>query len=325
MEFFLPYRLEPLPFKISYREKILLIGSCFSTEIGNKLAELKFDVLQNPNGILYNPLNISAALHSYIENKPFKEENLFALNGLWNSWQHHSVFSGNNKREVLNKINESQAEAHQFLRKAKFLVITLGTAFYYELKSTHQTVANCHKAPASHFLKGLLPAEIIISEILSTIKEIELLNPEVKIIFTVSPVKHVKDGLIENSHSKARLIEAVHSIAEQDKNAYYFPSYELITDVLRDYRFYKDDLVHPNETAINYVFETFCEYLLDEEGKKILDEIKKIIAAANHKPFLKESEAHQKFIQVQLKNILKLEKKYPFIDFEKEKEHFLNV
>jgi hypothetical protein len=320
MEFFLPFKIKPFPFNISYQDKILFIGSCFSEEIANKLEELKFDILQNPNGILYDPLSISESLDSYIENKVYREEDIFELNGLWHSWKHHSVFSGENKNDVLHRINQSQNAAHQFIEKATFIFITLGTAFHYELNMNQQNVANCHKAPPILFQKKLLSEEVIIHKLAVALNAIQLLNPGLKIIFTISPVKHVKDGVAENNRSKARLIEAVHSIIDLREDTFYFPSYELVTDILRDYRFYKNDLVHPNETAVNFVFEKFKESFLNASSKKIAEEIKKIITAINHKPFAKESEAHLKFIASQLTYIQKLENEYPFLNFKKEKE-----
>jgi hypothetical protein len=286
------------------------------------MIDLKFDVLQNPNGILYDPQSISDAIFSYIQNKIYKEEDLLQLNNLWHSWIHHSVFSGVNKNEVLQKINVSQSCAHDFLEKAKFLIITLGTAFHYRLKNSNENVANCHKAPADFFIKKLLSIEEIKTALLNAITALEIFNPGLKIIFTVSPVKHVRDGIVENNHSKARLIEVSHSVCEQKQNAFYFPSYELVTEVLRDYRFYKNDLVHPNETAINFVFEKFCDSLLDDSSKKIMKEIKNILSAINHKPFFKESLEHQKFVAAQLKNINKIESEYPFINFANEKDYF---
>lgn len=323
MEFFLPFKIRDYPFTLSYQDKILFIGSCFSEEIGDKLKELKFNILQNPNGILYDPLSICDSLFAYIENKPFDEKNLFELNGLWHSWKHHSIFSDTYKNEVLEKIKKFQFGAHAFLKEAKLLIITLGTAYNYHLKTNNENVANCHKAPADYFEKKLIPTDKISSEMLSALTAIEKFNPGLKIIFTVSPVKHVRDGVVENNRSKARLIEAVQSIVEQKQNSFYFPSYELVTDILRDYRFYKSDLVHPNEIAINFVFENFCNSLLNDEGKKIIEKIKEILNAVNHKPFSKEREAHQKFISVQLKKIQEIEKEYPFLDLSKEKEYFI--
>lgn len=322
MEFFLPFQMPVFPFNISYTDKILFIGSCFSEEIGNKLDTLKFDVLQNPNGILYDPISISDALLSYIGNKPINEKNLFELNGLWHSWKHHSCFSGTNKNEVLKKINDSQSRAHDFLKEAKFLFITFGTAFAYLLKNNSQNVANCHKAPGDIFLKTLFSAEEIKDNLLSTIAALKNFNPELKIVLTVSPVKHIKDGVIENNRSKSRLIEAAHLLVDEKQNTYYFPSYELVNDVLRDYRFYKKDLVHPNETAVDFVFERFSESFFDKDTKETRKEIERILLAINHKPFVKESEAHLKFIASQIDNIERVQRKYPLIHFANEKKYF---
>lgn len=322
MDFFLPFQIPVFPFNISYNDKILLIGSCFSEEIGNKLNALKFDVLQNPNGILFDPISISDALFSYIENKPFDEENLFELNGLWHSWKHHSSFSGTNKKEVLEKINSSLSWAHVFLKEAKVIFITFGTAFNYLLKNNSQNVANCHKAPADIFEKNLLPIEEIKANMLSAFTALGIFNPELKIVLTVSPVKQIKDGLIENNRSKSRLIEAAHGIADEKQNVFYFPSYELVNDVLRDYRFYKKDLVHPNDISVDFVFENFSNSFFDEKTKSIMKEIEKILAAVNHKPFVIESEAHQKFITSQIQNLKEVEKIYPFINLANEKKYF---
>jgi hypothetical protein len=322
MEFFLSFKIPDFPFNVFYTDKILLIGSCFSEEIGSKLSALKFDVLQNPNGILYDPVSISDALLSYIENKPFGEENLFELNGLWHSWKHHSCFSRPGKNEVLEKINSSQSCAHDFLKEANILFITVGTAFNYILKAGSQNVSNCHKAPAKLFLKTLLPVEVIKADLLSALSALEIFNPELKIIFTISPVKYVKDGIIENNRSKSRLIEASHLVCEEKQNVFYFPAYELVNDVLRDYRFYKKDLVHPNEVAIDYVFDKFSESFFNMETNDARKEIEKILLAVNHKPFVKESEAHHSFIVSQIENIKRVEKKYPFIHLEEEKKYF---
>ncbi|HXR83078.1 MAG TPA: GSCFA domain-containing protein [Hanamia sp.] len=323
MEFFLPIQIPSFPFTISYTDKILFLGSCFSEEIGNKLYDLKFDILQNPNGILYDPQSIADAVFDYVNNKKYSEQELFELNGLWHSWKHHSQFSGVNKNDVLEKINQSQSRAHIFLKEAKILIITLGAAYNYILKDKRQNVANCHKAPSSFFEKNLLSTKEIIRHLIATCDTLHQFNGQLKIIFTISPVKHVKDGIVENNRSKARLIEAVHSIVEEKESAFYFPSYELVTDVLRDYRFYKDDLVHPNETATSYVFHEFCNSLLTNQSKKIMEEITKILSAVNHKPFFKESEAYQRFIDLQLQNIENLESKYPFIDLSNEKKYFI--
>jgi hypothetical protein len=321
MELLLPFQVTPSPHKISYADKILFIGSCFTEEIGKQMQNLKFDVLQNPNGILYDPVSISSALVSYIENKMFTEDDLFLLDELWHSWQHHSAFSGMNKENVLQKINHSHYAAHQFLKKSSWLIITAGTSYSYCLKKSGEPVANCHKAPQNFFEKKLLPVEDIISNLLASVSKLQVFNPRLKIIFTISPVRHVRDGVIENNRSKARLIEAIHSVIEKTQNVFYFPAYELIIDVLRDYRFYKKDLVHPSDNATEFVFETFCNAFIDEPGKKLLEEIKMIAAAENHKPFQKESAAHKKFMKSQLEKIEEIKTKFPSIDFSNEEEY----
>ena len=244
------------------------------------------------------------------------------MNDLWNSWQHHSVFSGINKNSVLEKINHSQTEANDFLKTATWLIITPGTAYNYQLKKSGQPVANCHKAPQDFFEKNLLSVDEIISHLSSVISKLQSFNPRLKIIFTISPVRHIKDGVIENNRSKARLIEAVHSIKERFENIFYFPAYELIIDVLRDYRFYRNDLVHPTDTATNFVFENFCNAFVDEPGKKLLEEIKAIISAMNHKPFQKESAAHRKFMNAQHEKVKNLQTKFPAVNFSHEEKYF---
>ena len=322
MELLLPFQVAPSPLKISYTDKILFVGSCFTEEIGRQMKSLKFDVLQNPNGILYDPLSISLALDSYVDNKRFTENDLFLLEDLWHSWQHHSVFSGMNKVKVLQNINNSQFEAHHFLKTSSWLIITEGTSYNYLLKKTGEPVANCHKAPQDFFEKRLLPVEEIEHSLSNTISKVRRFNPNVNVIFTVSPVRHVRDGVIENNRSKARLIEVMHSVKEKMQNVFYFPAYELIIDVLRDYRFYRNDLVHPNDDATAYVFENFCNAFVDEAGKKLMEEIKMIVAAMNHKPFQRESIAHKKFMNGLLEKIKKIKTKLPLIDFTNEERYF---
>lgn len=322
MEFILPFHIETSKEKISYNQKILLIGSCFTEEIGTHFKNLKFDVLQNPNGILYDSRSITYALTSYIGNKQYNEQDLFLQDEIWHSWQHHSAFSGINKNEVLDKINRSQSEANIFLQNASWLMITFGTSYRYQLKNNQVFVANCHKAPSALFAKKLESIEDINLEISSAIQNLRLYNPNLKIIFTISPVRHVRDGIIENNRSKARLIEAVQSIVEQNNNVFYFPAYELVIDVLRDYRFYKSDMIHANEIAVNYVFETFCNTYLDEAAKKLITELKTLLNAMNHKPFQKKSVAHQKFLKTQLEIAQKITGANPGIDLSMEINYF---
>ncbi len=325
MDFFLPFQVPPSPFKISYQHKIMLMGSCFSEEIGGRLSDLKFSVLQNPNGILYDPISIARSLTDYTHNKKIEAQQLFKFNSVWNSWAHHSRFSGVHQEEVLQKINHFQNEAHHFLKDTKILIITLGTAFCYQLKNESKYVANCHKMPSVNFNKELLSVEKIIQSFSECLQQLQIFNPKLKIIFTVSPVKHVKDGLVENNRSKARLIDTVHCLAEVNDHCIYFPSYELVNDVLRDYRFYEKDLVHPNKIASDFVFEKFCDSFFEKETQEIIIEIKNILKAVQHRPFFSDSKAHQHFISSQLQHIHNVEKRFPLLDLTKEKEHFSSL
>jgi hypothetical protein len=259
VDFLLPISIAEPAEKIRYQQKILLTGSCFTEHIGNYLGDVKFDLLQNPSGILFDPLSVAQSLISYIEGKQYGAADLFFLNELWQSWHHHGIFSDTDQQRCLNRINASQLQAHAFLRSADWLLITLGSAFSYVLKKEQMPVANCHRAPADWFSKKLLPVEEILSAFDEVIYRLLEFNPSLKIVFTVSPVRHIRDGVIENNRSKARLIEAVHHFANKFGRIYYFPAYELVIDVLRDYRFYDRDMVHPNYQATGFVLEKFMQ------------------------------------------------------------------
>ncbi|HYJ63165.1 MAG TPA: GSCFA domain-containing protein, partial [Parafilimonas sp.] len=314
------------------RNKILLVGSCFTEHIGNFLSDVKFNVLQNPNGILFDPISVSSSLVSYIQNKQYKEEDLFYLNESWNSWQHHSRFSNIDKNACLKNINQSQNDAHTFLKEADWLIITLGSAFTYKLvtESSFSTpwrragdeVANCHKASAQTFTKHLNTIEEIITAFDSAIHQLFHFNNKLKIIFTISPVRHLRDGVVDNNRSKARLIEAVHHLINKFDRLYYFPAYELVIDVLRDYRFYDVDLAHPNYAATQFVLENFSSNCFDESTRELMEEIKKVMIAKKHKPFNAQSQLHKKFLEQQLVKTKRLQTEHPYLDLKKEIEYF---
>lgn len=308
--------------RISYKDNIFIIGSCFTEHIGGGLAQLKFPILQNPNGILFDPLSVCKSLVSYIHCKQYNKDDLFQLNELWQSWQHHSIFSGTDQDQVLQNINQSQLSAHAFLKKADWLIITLGSSFSYHLTETNESVANCHRAPSKWFRKHLTGIDEMRYSINSCLSELFQLNPVLKVIFTVSPVRHIRDGVIENNRSKARLIETVHQIITESDRLYYFPAYELVIDILRDYRFYDIDLVHPNYTATNFVFEKFIECYINKEDLTVMEEIKDIIKAFKHKPFQPSTQAHRKFIEIYLSKIKQFQQKHPHIDLVTEEAYF---
>lgn len=321
MEFRLELEPKPLPVRISQAHKILLIGSCFTEHMGSRLLKYKFPVLENPNGILFNPFSISKALISYIENKKFKEAELFSHNEIWSSWDHHSRFSGMDRNEVLDNINSSQETAHNFLGNADWILITLGSAFVYQLQSG-ESVANCHKMPANYFTKRLATVEEIISTLDHLIHRVRFFKPNVKFIFTISPVRHLRDGLVENNWSKSALIYAVQHLCAKFPQIFYFPAYELVIDDLRDYRFYAEDMVHPNYLATDYVWEKFAGACLDSSLKNFMAEMDKIENAMNHHPFYPDSDAHQNFLKLQLERVKKLKEQFPALDFSREVHFF---
>lgn len=322
MNFFTQINIKPLDPPINYRNRILLVGSCFTEHIGNYLAEVKFNVLQNPNGILFDPVSVCNSLVSYIQNKQYTPGELFSLNEGWHSWQHHSRFSKPDKEETLGLINESQKKAHEFLKQTDWLIITLGSSFVYKLAKNGMPVANCHKAQPQTFNKHLSTIEEIVTKFDETIHQLFQFNHHLKIIFTISPVRHLRDGVVDNNRSKARLIETVHHLVNKFDRLYYFPAYELVIDVLRDYRFYDVDLAHPNYAATQFVLEKFSESCLDEEAQQLSEEIKKLVIARNHKPFNAESNQHKQFLQTQLQRTKQLKEKYPFLDMTKEFDFF---
>ena len=315
----------PVP-RIEYGDSLLLTGSCFTEHIGNSLASLKFKVLQNPNGILFDPASVSDSLISYVQNRRYNDAGLVKLNEVWHSWQHHSVFSSVNKSETLDKINHSQKRAHDFLRNADWLMITLGSSFSYRLVAENRThhggVANCHRAPAQWFNKHMMTIDEINTALDSCIHQLFLFNPRLKIIFTVSPVRHIRDGVVENNRSKARLIEVVHHLANKFDRIYYFPAYELVIDVLRDYRFYDIDMVHPNYQATQFVLEKFMQSFVTEDSQKVAEEIHRIVIARKHRPFQPSTEAHRKFLKSHYEKTLEIQKKYPHLDLQEELEYF---
>ena len=308
--------------KISYDHSLFLTGSCFTEHIGGRLADLKFPVLQNPNGILFDPISVCNSLQSYIEPIYYTASDLFFLNELWQSWQHHSIFSGMHQQEVIDRINQSQQAAHSFLKKANWIIVTLGSAFSYRLIDKNVSVANCHRAPGQWFNKHLVPIQEIANRLDDTIIKLKAFNPTLKIIFTISPVRHLRDGVIENNRSKARLLEAVHQIVEQHDQCNYFAAYELVIDVLRDYRFYDIDLAHPNYAATEYVFEKFRESYIDKNAQQLMEEVKQLITAYKHKPFQPTTEAHKHFLKRSLEKTAQLQLQLPQLDFSKELRFF---
>jgi hypothetical protein len=304
-------------FAISHSTPIMLLGSCFVENIGIALQSLKFNVDLNPFGVIYNPVSISRSIQRMIDYKAFTEDELFYHNEKWNSFMHHSRFSEIDKRVCLDKINERLRSSSEFLKSADALIITFGTAWVFYLAENDTPVSNCHKLPASKFNRRLFEIDSIVEEYTSLLHKLKEFNSKIKVIFTVSPVRHMKDGAEGNQLSKSTLIVAVQKLCKAGL-ASYFPSYEIVMDDLRDYRFYNSDMLHPSDQAVEYIFEKFSNSYFSEETIKLNSEIAQINSALNHRPTNINSESHRKFVSQLLEKISNIEKKYP-IDFGEEK------
>ncbi|GAO44486.1 GSCFA domain-containing protein [Flavihumibacter petaseus] len=312
--------------RIRYTDPLFLIGSCFTEHIGDKLGSLKFSILQNPHGILFDPVSVSRTLDACMENRPTSAPSLFPLNECWNSWDHHSRFSGIDRDAVLAGINHEREKAHHFLKKSRWLVITLGSSYSYRLvEENERPVANCHRAPAQWFRKHLCTIDETVAVLDNTLHRLFRFNPDLKIIFTVSPVRHLRDGVVENNRSKARLIEAVHHLVHKFNKLYYFPAYELVIDVLRDYRFYDIDLAHPNYQATTFVLDHFRNSFISPDDHPLMDQVQQVVNARKHRAFQPDTEAHRNFLRTFSDKAKLLQDNYPFLDFSEESAYFLEA
>jgi hypothetical protein len=309
--------------KMDYSKSMMYMGSCFSENIGQKMVDLKFNVDLNPFGILYNPVSIANSLKILIDKRFFSEYDLFQDQGLWNSFYHHSRFSDVDPDVVLKRINSRIESSSEFLKNADFLVLTFGTAYAYELKSLGQIVSNCHKVPASQFMPVRLGVHEIAESYRNLMEELWSINPKLKIIFTVSPIRHWKDGAVNNQVSKSILLLAIDRLKKgyDEKVCSYFPAYELVMDELRDYRYYAEDMLHLNSVAIDYIFDRFSKVMISKDSEPISNEVVKIMKAIQHRPFNSNSAEHEKFLNSTLKEIDKLTSTFPSFDFAEERKY----
>jgi len=292
-----PLDITRSPFSLTIKDPVLTIGSCFADMLGVQLKKNKFTVSHNPFGTLFNPLSIHRALRYTIFHELPAEHTYLQHHDVFANYDFHSVFSGLQRKSVDDKIKEAIGFNHYFLKDCMFLIITYGTAMVYERNDTKEIVANCHKVPAHHFTKRLLQPGDIIKSFDSLYSELKAFNPHIKIILTVSPVRHTKETLELNSVSKAILRLACHAISETYVDIEYFPAYEIMLDDLRDYRFYASDMIHPSEDAEKYIWEKFIESYFDEESIRFLEKWNKIQTALTHKPFHPQAAAHQRFLK----------------------------
>ncbi|GGF78282.1 GSCFA domain-containing protein [Wenyingzhuangia marina] len=282
--------------QIDYKSKILLLGSCFSGNIGNKLSFYQFDTLINPFGTLFSPTAIAKVLEDTVYEKKHSASDLVKQGEFFHSLHHHSDLSGIETAEVIENIHQAQQKCLNQLVSATHVIITLGTSWVYGHVLTNQLVANCHKIPQTEFDKRMLTIQEIEVALEEIIKNIRKVNSSAQIIFTVSPVRHLKDGMIENSLSKAQLLSAVGKITNGGDTTY-FGSYEMMMDDLRDYRFYESDMIHPNQVAIDYIWEQFSKVWVSENSQSYFKRIASVQQSKLHKPFQPDSESHQDFLE----------------------------
>jgi hypothetical protein len=297
--------------QIDYNSHVLLIGSCFSENIGNKLNYFKFQNLQNPFGILFHPKAIESLISNAIESKTYSEEDVFYHNEQWHCFDAHSKLSNTSKEVLIQELNTNLNLTAEVVQNATHIIITLGTAWVYRELKSDKFVANCHKVPQKQFNKELLSVEVISTSLKNILSKIRSINHKASIIFTVSPIRHLKDGFVENTQSKAHLVSAIHQIL--DTHAFYFPSYEIMMDELRDYRFYSEDMIHPNQTAIHYIWEKFKSVWISEAAFKIMDEVDTIQKGLLHKPFNSNSVAHKAFLEKLQTKLNRLKVQFPHI------------
>lgn len=297
MNFRTQIKLKTVQNQIDYQSNLLLFGSCFSNNIGDRLNYFKFKTIVNSFGIIFQPKAIEKLILKCLEGSLFTEDDLIFYNERWHCFDVHSDFSYNDKSIVLTQLNSILKKTKEDLVKASHIIITLGTAWIYRYKEKNSLVANCHKIPQSKFEKELLTNDVIKSSLENISRKIKSINNNCTLIFTLSPVRHLKDGFIENQQSKALLLCAIHDVIQTHSNSFYFPSYEIMLDDLRDYRFYKKDLLHPNELAIDYIWEKFTSIWTTDNAKKIMQKVEEIQNGLNHKPFNPTSEQHQIFLK----------------------------
>jgi hypothetical protein len=306
-------------FDIDYQGFTLGIGSCFIENIGTMLDVRQLPFLQNPFGIVYNPLSIARQLSAIlaVQNDSFFSENdLFIHNGLWGSLQHHGRFSGENRDLVLQTMNGTLQTAQNFFKKTNRILLTFGTSNVFVWKETGEVVANCHKLPPQYFETKRLSVEEMVDCFKPVFEKIMEQNSDCQIILTVSPIRHVRDGLVENNRSKAVLLLVCEQLSQIFNQVHYFPAYELVMDDLRDYRFYDRDMIHPNSTAIEYIWQYFADTYFDKKTKSIIQEVEKINAMQAHRPLHgANTEGYQKFREQLAERILALQKQYPFLIF----------
>ncbi|MBF4508726.1 GSCFA domain-containing protein [Flavobacterium sp. JLP] len=304
---------------IDYNSELLSFGSCFAENMAEKFDYFKFQNQTNPFGIIFNPVSIEKIIARTVRKELFTEKDVFFYNERWHSFEVHSDLSNSDREELLETLNKAIEETNKQLQEVTHIIITYGTSWIYRNIESDEIVANCHKVPQKQFSKELLSVDVIQKSIQNTIDVIQSINPKVNFIFTVSPVRHIKDGFAENQLSKSHLFSALHQVLKTHNSKLiphnYFPSYEIMMDELRDYRFYAEDMLHPNQVAIDYIWNRFSENYISENSISIMQEVDEIQKSLRHRSFNPDSEQHQKFLEKLQQKINLLSAKQPHIKF----------
>lgn len=315
----------PAPFSLSYKDTILAMGSCFAESVGQRLRESGFNLIRNPFGVVYNPITIVESLTRLTQFKPFEADDLVFHDGLYHSFSHHGSFSGTDSDVVLKHMNAAYRQAASALNATNRLLLTFGTSWVYRLKETNQVVSNCHKIPQTTFTHARLSVNDIVEACSPLFDRLFSQNSDLRIVLTVSPIRHLKDGLHANNISKATLLMAVEELVETFPGVYYFPSYELMLDDLRDYRFYADDMLHPSTLAINYIWEYFSECFFSKQTMEMAKQVQQIRKAMEHRPFHPDETAYKRFSQKYLAAVEGLLISEPALNLTEEKVFFERI
>ncbi len=312
-------------FLIDYNSRLMMLGSCFAENMGSKFSYYKFDVDVNPCGIIYNPLSVANVLRLIVEGKQFEKSDLRQVGGKWVSLYHHGAFSSTDPDECLRRINDRLTKATGELRTLDLLVITWGTTWVYRYTRENIVVSNCHKIPSQEFERSRLSVEDIVKEYLVLIGRLREINPGLRILFTVSPIRHWKDGAHGNQLSKATLLLAIDRLREELQHVYYFPAYEIVLDELRDYRFYADDMLHMSGFTVDYIWERFLYSFISPEVLGLMNQIGRVNKGVAHRPFDPQSEEYHRLVKKMLAEIAMISRSYPMIDFSEEKRKLNEV
>jgi hypothetical protein len=315
MKFQTTIPIQKSDYLIDYSSQLVSFGSCFAENMGNKLDYFKFSTTTNPFGIIFNPISLEKIILRSIHKKYFTEKDIFFHNEAWHCYEVHSELSNPDKSEFLTALNQLIATTNWHIEKATHCLITLGTSWVYKHIESDAIVANCHKVPQQQFVKELLSVAAIEASLKNIVAAIQVVNSNCKFIFTISPVRHSKDGFVENNVSKSHLSTALYQLLSKTTSSLYFPSYEIMMDELRDYRFYAEDMLHPNQIAIDYIWMKFSQNYIDEKEFETMQHVLEIQKASSHRPFNPKSESHIKFQNNLKQKMAAIVAKYPEMKF----------